>query len=330
VVSASCVNQQCSYDCKPGFDDCDSTASGCETNLLSNTANCGACGSACAGACQNGACKAPIATGLIEPSLLLSDSTRLYWAERAAGSSVPTLLRTMPKLGGTPTTLLNANAKIASLTQDATYLYFSTESPGEIRRVAKSDGSSLLLLSEAYAAYLSISGSSLYWGGTAGIRTLPLSGGAATTVGKYLDYLDALAVTSSGYFASDGSDIYWLGKSETVATSIFGFNGSGWIPERRFLAVAGSVFFVHIIDGTVRRTDSGPYGSTTTLLNGSFEEIHINGSTLYAIGPSSAVKVATTGGASSTLFGVKDPRTLTVDDTSVYVARQDALIRVPK
>jgi hypothetical protein len=47
--------------CAPGFDNCDGTFSnGCEANLSSDPANCGACGNACSGgACVAGACQAP-------------------------------------------------------------------------------------------------------------------------------------------------------------------------------------------------------------------------------------------------------------------------------
>ncbi len=45
---AACSKGICSYACAPGFGDCNGDASdGCETNLKSHPANCGACGVAC-------------------------------------------------------------------------------------------------------------------------------------------------------------------------------------------------------------------------------------------------------------------------------------------
>jgi RHS repeat-associated protein len=66
---AVCTAGACSLTCSAGFGDCDHVAqNGCETSLLTSTANCGACGNACsapnaqsacvAGACTVGACNA--------------------------------------------------------------------------------------------------------------------------------------------------------------------------------------------------------------------------------------------------------------------------------
>jgi len=54
--------------CSPGLADCRSgAADGCETNLASDRAHCGACGNACTGAqvCSNGACASTCAPGLL-------------------------------------------------------------------------------------------------------------------------------------------------------------------------------------------------------------------------------------------------------------------------
>jgi hypothetical protein len=60
---AACTNGTCTYGtCNSGYASCDtSTANGCETNVLSDMANCGACGIACvvpnaASSCTAGAC----------------------------------------------------------------------------------------------------------------------------------------------------------------------------------------------------------------------------------------------------------------------------------
>lgn len=57
----SCKKGLCHYECAPGFADCNGDQSdGCETNLLSNPGNCGACGHECNVAagqpCIEGAC----------------------------------------------------------------------------------------------------------------------------------------------------------------------------------------------------------------------------------------------------------------------------------
>jgi Coenzyme PQQ synthesis protein D (PqqD) len=60
-ATASCVNNQCTYQCKPGFGNCDGTLiNGCETNLLNDPTNCGGCGHNCFSlgktGCSNGNC----------------------------------------------------------------------------------------------------------------------------------------------------------------------------------------------------------------------------------------------------------------------------------
>ncbi len=59
VASASCVMGACQIDaCQTGFDDCDGlAANGCEANRMTDSANCGGCGTSCGtGACFVGSC----------------------------------------------------------------------------------------------------------------------------------------------------------------------------------------------------------------------------------------------------------------------------------
>src|SRR5207248_2751921 len=70
--AASCLGGACAIACKPGFANCDGDlANGCETNLMSDTANCGACGTLCSGrngapACSGGACAIACAAGFAD------------------------------------------------------------------------------------------------------------------------------------------------------------------------------------------------------------------------------------------------------------------------
>ena len=59
---AGCATGSCTMACQPGYEDCDGLAStGCESNPLTDAANCGACGNACAAteACTGGVCCGP-------------------------------------------------------------------------------------------------------------------------------------------------------------------------------------------------------------------------------------------------------------------------------
>lgn len=66
-VSPACTAAACSGICSPGWADCnhDLRADGCEAQLSSNSANCGACGVVCASGrvCDGGVCLVPCAPG---------------------------------------------------------------------------------------------------------------------------------------------------------------------------------------------------------------------------------------------------------------------------
>ncbi len=67
--TASCVAGACHSACNMPFADCDGVATnGCEVNLTTSTANCGACGTTCASgaACCGGACVGPCAAGTVQ------------------------------------------------------------------------------------------------------------------------------------------------------------------------------------------------------------------------------------------------------------------------
>jgi hypothetical protein len=62
-ATVACTNNVCSIaTCNAGFADCDTVATtGCETNLLTDTQNCGTCNNVCAACCDGGTCRADAA-----------------------------------------------------------------------------------------------------------------------------------------------------------------------------------------------------------------------------------------------------------------------------
>lgn len=58
---ATCAAGACAFQCAPDYADCNANpADGCEASLKNDPANCGACGTSCAGQpCQGGVCKPP-------------------------------------------------------------------------------------------------------------------------------------------------------------------------------------------------------------------------------------------------------------------------------
>jgi hypothetical protein len=61
VATERCVGGACGVaTCATGYGDCNGTsADGCETDLLTSLADCGACGAPCAGLCESGSCCIP-------------------------------------------------------------------------------------------------------------------------------------------------------------------------------------------------------------------------------------------------------------------------------
>lgn len=101
-------------DCEPPHADCDeSTLTGCETNLLTDVAHCGACGAYCHGICAAGQCQAfeslsfdgpmPLDHGIavvpnsVQTELYALGSDLLRWSEK---TGVTTIVQSPPKLRG--------------------------------------------------------------------------------------------------------------------------------------------------------------------------------------------------------------------------------------
>ena len=78
-ASASCAAGACQFTCNAGFSDCDGLiGTGCETNITTSAANCGACGRVCATGqvCTNGQC------ATVEPAAVSYTPARLDAARR--------------------------------------------------------------------------------------------------------------------------------------------------------------------------------------------------------------------------------------------------------
>ena len=81
AVSA-CQDGACVIACQVGLGDCDGRdENGCETPLVADAKNCGACGHDCLGAaCASGECApAAIVTGEAGPGGIAVDDTDAYW-----------------------------------------------------------------------------------------------------------------------------------------------------------------------------------------------------------------------------------------------------------
>jgi formylglycine-generating enzyme required for sulfatase activity len=97
-AAATCARSRCGLACNVGFGDCDGgAANGCEVDLRSTAAHCGACGRACGAglACSAGACLTPRAScpSVVEAgcgALRITGGTFTMGQDGARGTRTPT------------------------------------------------------------------------------------------------------------------------------------------------------------------------------------------------------------------------------------------------
>jgi uncharacterized repeat protein (TIGR03803 family) len=169
-------------------------------------------------ATKSGANRVTLVGNLSEPIGIAVDSTTVYFTETGAGlGSTSAGLRSVPKNGGSVARMTNGTATIA-LVASSTDLYFSTfngnSGVGTIQRMSKSGGTATTieqttgLLTQA----IRLTSDKLYahfaTNSTEGIRSIPLSGGAATHV------VDSELDTPR--FAVDSCSVFYV----TIADSI--------------------------------------------------------------------------------------------------------------
>lgn len=168
-----------------------------------------------------------LASGLVEPSAILVDANFVYWIERNNGNNGT--LKKVPKAGGGITTLVSGLKNAQNyLADDGTWLYFGDRKPegsgGIIRKVRKTDGAQVTLVDDNLnmTPAIATDGAYVYFHDDRGnIKRVPVSGGAATTIGSGLPYSMVL-VGSRLYFSDNGASIRWIpiggGSATTVAS----------------------------------------------------------------------------------------------------------------
>jgi hypothetical protein len=149
-----CENYQCVVPegaCAAGYADCDNDGrNGCEVALTTDNGNCGACGRVCQGgvACSAGMCSSEV---VVEIGSSVAGEDVIFTPERVffsswskAGTEIGFAPRSPATLPQTPTWL--PASQVASLTADASYLYFLRNPYMEAHTIRKInvDGSGLV------------------------------------------------------------------------------------------------------------------------------------------------------------------------------------------
>lgn len=167
--------------------DCDGDgANGCETDLTSTPAHCGACNRDCLGGdCLDAQCQpVELASGQQMPSFVHLDATHLYWTNQGGAGAVMRL----SKQGGTPEHVASTDFPPGGLAVDDTTVFWSEfGSPGSVWRLDKSDiGSTTdptaLATGQGTSITLTLDATTVFWATPGTVRKVPKTGGSVKTL----------------------------------------------------------------------------------------------------------------------------------------------------
>ncbi len=190
VKSGTCAASSCALTCDTGYADCDEhPTNGCETYLLGDGANCGACGHDCMhGGCAASICTAPPValgtTSTVAPNGPVAlDATSVYVAGELTQNMGGVI--SVPRSGGAATLLVNDDCNVASLVVDATTVYWAGRDCNTVDAAIKSapvaGGATTVLASDQVyePAGLLADATTLYWYDAVieAILSLPKAGG---------------------------------------------------------------------------------------------------------------------------------------------------------
>jgi hypothetical protein len=205
-------------------------SSTCHACLATDPANCGTCGNSCGagGSCSGGFCARVLATGqAASPNVvedIVIDDDSVYWIPATGGASGGRVV-SVPKAGGTITTLASGVALPEGLAQDSSYVYFVSHNVG-VERVAKTGGPSTQLLQDGVSGvdpddfpefWLLVASPDLYYvgGQGTGVYEMPIGGGDPTPLTTSAGLLGA---PGTGYYAVavDDAGVYYDTVSQIV------------------------------------------------------------------------------------------------------------------
>jgi uncharacterized repeat protein (TIGR02543 family) len=143
-----------------------------------------------------------LASGMVEPSGIAVDNSSVYFSEGATNSST---IRSVPKGGGTVSTIQSGLTSVFRIATDVNNLYWTDPVGGTIRSVPKSGGASTILASDPGNAPsgIAVDSVNVYWTQMVkpgNVMKVPIAGGTPA----YIDY-----GTNTPGVATDGTFVYW-------------------------------------------------------------------------------------------------------------------------
>ena len=224
----------CGITCYRNYGDCNhDPTDGCETPLDSDPQNCGACGVVCQGTCTPAGCVETLAEGEEQPTGLVGDFGRAYWASRSGGqirvrtnadpTATPQTLASMSSADGVPATLALQNGDLILSTGAWQVPDGGT---GALVRLPLDGGMpSTILEGLDGPTRVFVAGPAIYWTeSNAGLIRRATPGGA---LGEVL----ATGRDQPREVAVDAGTVYWLeGGNDGGASSVFMLAPDGGVP----------------------------------------------------------------------------------------------------
>lgn len=164
-----CSAGKCIFVCDAGAGDCDGDASnGCEVDLTTDAAHCGACSRACDDTCTDALCGLVLLASEQTPTFLVADEEAVYWSNIGHPPTADGSVSRVPKAGGAATVLASGQASPTGVVVDAAWVYWAswgvTSVPGSLMKAPKGGGAPVVLADDLAAPYrIALDGDFLYW-----------------------------------------------------------------------------------------------------------------------------------------------------------------------
>ena len=211
---ATCDGSTCGLACDAGYVDCDGNpANGCEANLSTDLANCGACGHDCVvGSCAAGSCQAGALAMFPGDRTydLVVDAQNVYFTTTISVRAVAKAARAPLHVLGRGVT----GGTMQGLAQDASYVYWA-DGGTNIGKTSKTDFTSQSTFATTSATTgatyfgLAVGGSTLYYTTDGNqVGAVSTSGGGATVVRDPL-LIDGRDWNASMRIAADASGAFF-------------------------------------------------------------------------------------------------------------------------